>query len=228
MAIRCFLSSITAAQDEFVVQVADRPELVEEAFRVRHQVYCVERGFETGAHGLESDGFDHNARHVLLRRRSNGEVVGTVRVVLPGRHAGAFFPMQQVCGPTLLRDLPMHSTGEISRFALSKDRRAGSGEAGMLMRLGLMQGIVQVSADAGLTHWCAVMERSLLRLLQATAIYFQPVGALVEYHGIRQPAAGRIDTILSRIQRDANPVWDYITQGGALWPASAVPERMAA
>ncbi len=228
MGERCFLSSISAAHDQFVVQVADRPELVEEAFRIRHQVYCIERGFETGLHGMESDGFDHNARHVLLRRRATQDVVGTVRVVLPGRTAGAFFPMQQVCGPILMRDLPLHSTGEISRFALSKDRRVGAGEAGVLMRLGLMQGIVKVSADAGLTHWCAVMERSLLRLLQATAIYFQPIGTLVEYHGIRQPAGGRIETILDRIRRDATPVWEYITQNGNLWPADAVQGRLAA
>ena len=86
------------------------------------------------------------------------------------------------------------------------------------MRLGLMQGIVLVSRDAGLTHWCAIMERSLLRLLQATAIHFQPIGPVVEYHGIRQPAQGCISAILDQMRQDAPPVWSYITQDGSLWP----------
>jgi len=129
--------------------------------------------------------------------------------------------MQQVCDPALLSSLPMHRTGEISRFALSKDRRDGAGHAGVFMRLGLMQGIVHVSQEAGLTHWCAIMERSLIRLLQSTAIYFAPIGPAVEYHGIRQPAVARISATLERIRREAAPVFNYVTADGALWPAPA-------
>ncbi len=94
------------------------------------------------------------------------------------------------------------------------------------MRLGLMQGILQISQDAGLTHWCAVMERSLLRLLQGTSIYFQPLGPMVEYHGLRQPAAARIDGVLYRLFKEARPVFDYITDEGALWPF--MEQRLAA
>ena len=217
MLSRCLLTSVDAARNDYLVQVADTPALLSEAFRLRHQVYCVERGYETSTTGMESDGFDGNARHVLLRSRVTGQVLGTVRVVLPASQTG--LPMQQVCDRTLLGELPLHTTGEISRFALSKERRAGTGEAGVFMRLGLMQGIVQVSRDAGLTHWCAIMERSLLRLLQATAIHFQPVGPVVEFHGIRQPAQGCISVVLDRMRRDANPVWSYVTADGALHPA---------
>ena len=227
MLSRCLLTSVDAARNDYLVEVADTPALLAEAFRLRHQVYCVERGFETSTTGMESDGFDDNARHVLLRNRMTGQVLGTVRVVLPAPYGGIGLPMQQVCDHSLLREFPLHAAGEISRFALSKERRAGMGEAGVLMRLGLMQGIVQVSRDAGLTHWCAIMERSLLRLLQATAIHFQPVGPLVEFHGIRQPVQGCITTVLDRIRREANPVWSYITLDGALWPAP-VEQRLAA
>lgn len=218
MLSRCFLTSVNAANENYIVEVADSPTLLAEAFKLRHQVYCVERGFES-SNGQESDGYDTNARHVLLRNRVTGQVLGTVRVVLPTLRTGVGLPMQQVCDSALLSGLPMYTTGEISRFALSKERRAGTGEAGVFMRLGLMQGIVCVSQDAGLTHWCAIMERSLLRLLQATAIHFHPVGPVVEYHGVRQPVHGCISTILDRIRREATPVWSYITQDGSLWPA---------
>ena len=218
----CILTSVAAARSEFRVSVAVSKAEIAEAFRLRHQVYCVERGYEHSDNGLETDAFDANARHVLLSHRTSGAVVGTVRVVLPqhGRHA-ASFPMQTVCEPALWRGTPLWSTGEISRFAISKDRRTQSGTAGVFMRLGLMQGIVQVSRDAGLTHWCAVMERSLLRLLQGTGIHFRPVGGLVAFHGIRQPTLGAIDEVLARIRAECRPVWDYITVDGTLVPDAA-------
>jgi len=205
---------------EFSIVIADTPVLLAEAYRVRHQVYCVERGFETSDNGIETDGFDNMSRHVLLRHRASGEVVGTVRVVMPATHSlDRSFPMQRVCAPPVLECLPLGSTGEISSFSLSKSRKATAGSAAAFMRLGLMQGIVRVSRDAGLTHWCAVMERSLLRLLQSTGIHFRPVGPLVHHHGIRQPAVGAVEDVMARIYAEAKPVWDYITADGELWPA---------
>lgn len=217
MLSRCLLTSVDDARRNYMIEVADTPALLAEAFRVRHQVYCVERSFESGLDGMETDGFDGHARHVLLRSRATGDVLGTVRVVLPApKGVDRGMPLQEVCGNAILDGLPVGSMGEISRFALSKDRRAGTGEAGVFMRLGLMQGILRVSREAGLTHWCAIMERSLLRLLQVTAIHFQPVGPLVEHHGIRQPAYACIDSVLGRMEEEATPVWSYVTMDGLL------------
>lgn len=223
----CLLKSVATARDQFSIIVADTPALLAEAYRLRHQVYCIERGFESSENGLETDGFDDAARHVLLRHETTQELVGTVRVVMPERAVFDRFPMQRVCGAHVFSGLPEQATGEISRFALSKGRRANAGTASVFMRLGLMQGIVRVSRDAGLTHWCAVMERSLLRLLASTGIHFQPVGPLVEFHGIRQPVAGCIDEVMAGIFTEARPVWDFITMDGGLWPAPS-ELRMAA
>jgi len=74
-----------------------------------------------------------------------------------------------------------------------------------------------MSEQLELTHWCAIMEPFLLRLLQMNAIYFAPMGPVVEYHGIRQPTSGRIVAVLDRIKREQPPVWEYITQNGQLW-----------
>ncbi len=92
----------------------------------------------------------------------------------------------------------------------------------MLLRLALFRGIVQMSGELELTHWCAVMERSLLRLLQMSAIHFHPVGPLVSYHGIRQPSFGSISGVLGRIRREQFPVWNYITDAGSLYETRTV------
>lgn len=93
--------------------------------------------------------------------------------------------------------------------------------AGRSIRLGLMQGIVRASADLGLTHWSAIMEPTLRRLLQSDGIHFDALGAMVEYRGLRQPLGGAIDTVLEGIRAEKFSVWNYITLGGTLWNKKA-------
>jgi len=208
---------ISADAGECTVLIADTPDLLEEVFRLRYQVYCIERGFEPGCGGKELDEFDSQARHVLLVHRASGEPIGTVRVIpscLTGGVNG--LPMAAVCPAGILQGLPAWTTGEISRFAVSKQRRL-SCRAGAMVRLGLMQGTLRLSRELGLTHWCAIMEPMLLRLLQTTAIHFSPLGSPVEYHGLRQPACLDIDTVLDRARVEQREGWDYVTLGGALW-----------
>jgi N-acyl-L-homoserine lactone synthetase len=223
-----FSDAIRAAQDELSVEIAACPEQVLEAQRLRHRVYCEERGFEPGRDGLERDEFDAASRHALVRSRVTGAVLGTVRVVLSNPESGlSGFPMQRACEPWVLAPLPLASTGEISRFALARDRAGVSPGAAALMRLCLVRGIVQISAEGDLTHWCAIMERSLLRLLRATAIHFVPVGPAVEYHGIRQPAVCGVGTMLSRMKLEQPLVWAFITHNGTLWPEANVADRVS-
>jgi N-acyl-L-homoserine lactone synthetase len=210
---------ITADADECIVLVADTPELLSEVFRLRYQVYCVEKCYEPGYDGMESDEFDSDARHVLLLHRASGEPVGTVRIVRSSPTSGLRgLPMTAVCPPGLLRNLPARTTGEISRFALSKQRRM-SCRAGSMVRLGLMQGVVRLSGELGLTDWCAIMEPMLLRLLQMNAIHFAPLGPLVEHHGLRQPSYGNIARVLAQMWAQQWDVWNYVTLGGTLWRA---------
>ena len=229
MAQAAFSAAIAAASDELSVEIATAPEQILEAKRLRYKVYCEERGFEPGANGLEQDEFDHASCHVLVRSRVTAAVLGTVRVVLPTLQSGHDgFPMQRACERYVLAPLPASATGEISRFALTRDRQGVSADAAALMRLCLMQGIVRVSGEKALTHWCAIMESSLLRLLRSTAIHFQPVGPAVEYHGVRQPTIGVIGTVLNRIQREHPVAWSFITGNGTLWSEAAVQARWVA
>lgn len=226
MALSAFADAIDAASSEISVEIATTPEQVLEAQRLRYRVYCEERGFEPGVDGLEQDAFDDASRHILVRSKATGMVYGTVRVVLaPDKSEHDSFPMNQVCEKFVLAPLPTSATGEISRFALSRDRLGISSAASAMMRLFLMRGIVEVSGQAGLTHWCAIMETSLLRLLRATAIHFQPVGPTVEHHGTRQPSIGAVGTVLDRILREQPLVWKFITNNGSFCNEYAVQNQ---
>ena len=105
------------------------------------------------------------------------------------------------------------STGEISPFVVGRQQPGVSPAAGALIRLSLIRGIVQISAQEGLiiTRWCALMEPFLLRLLQATAIHFEAVGPVVEYHGPRQPAVCVIAPTLQRMEVEQPAIWAFLT-----------------
>lgn len=197
-----------------------------EAQRLRHKVFCEEHQILDGRDGIEADQFDAHSRHVILRKR-DGEVVATARLVPCGSER---FPMRLVCPPETFTGLPMEATGEISRFSVSRTRRDHGEPTDHLLKLGLMRGILEASHDLGVTHWCAAMELSLLRLLRHVSIRFQAIGAPIDYRGLRQPAVARISDVLAQGRRERPAFWDYVTDGGRFdWaPPEARPLVMAA
>ncbi|WP_426954300.1 N-acyl amino acid synthase FeeM domain-containing protein [Muricoccus radiodurans] len=221
-----YTDALTSAADELTVEVATTPQQAVEAKRLRYQVYCEERNFEPGANGLEQDEYDDASQHVLVRSRASGKVYGTVRLVLSGQGGiDLGFPMERVCDDYVLRPLLRQTTAEVSRFAITRDRDGLSPAAAALMRLCLIRGIVQASGELGLTHWCATMERTLLRLLRSTAIHFEAVGPLIEYHGLRQPAVWELNSGFARIYRELPHVWAFLTHNGAFWPDATIKGR---
>ncbi len=220
-------SELFAAMADCDVVIADSKELKDECFRVRYQVYCLEQGHSIGANGIETDNYDRHARHVLLIHRASGQAVGTVRVI-PSTNADGLdsLPMARICPAVTMNKLKNRlggkqvAVGEISRFAVSRDRRFSLG-ASPFVRLALLQGVVRLSGELGLTDWCALMEPVLLRLHRTTGIHFDPIDSfnpLVECHGKRQPSHGGIAAVLTRIRDEKPKVWEYITLAGSLWP----------
>jgi N-acyl-L-homoserine lactone synthetase len=200
----------------FDIEIVDTPVQLREVFRLRHQVYCVERGHQDlpGDVGEEFDEFDAHSRHVLLRHGDDGEPVGTARLIcIDPVNPGASFQIQEFCPPALLAHLPLRTCGEISRFALSKSRRMGCQNMA-LMRLALVRGLVWLSSEFGITHWLALQERSLIRLNERNAIRFDPIGPPVACHGIRQPTAVDLAGMLEGVRREQFPTWNFLTAGG--------------
>ena len=204
-------------KENFEIRFAETAEERHQAYRLRYQVYCLERGFEPGQNGLEMDEYDGYAPHVLLRYRPANQVIGTVRLVLAGGiDPAACFPMEQVCVSSRLRQLPRHQTAEVSRFALSKSFRAASGTQSSLVRLALVRGILELSEKLDIRYWCALMEPKLLRLLQTSSIYFQQIGSMVDHHGLRQPSVLELSEMLARVRRERPEIWSFLTDAGRI------------
>ena len=223
----------------FVMLHASTPELIAKVQRLRYQVYCIENSFEDPARfpdGREHDEFDNHALQGLLYDNTSKAIAGAVRLILPhpGK-PGNRLPIQGLCRHPRVHDhrLLVGGAVEISRFAISKEYRRharyhlGTGEAGLSVRsavaeemflsnmaLGLVKGLVQMSIEHGITDWFAVMEPALLRLLGRSAIYFAPLGPLVEYHRKRQPCYVNLNAMLRQVRQERPDVWDVITDAG--------------
>lgn len=228
------------------------PEVMDESFKLRYQVYCIEHKYEDAIlypDGREIDRYDARSVHGIVQHKRTGLTAATVRLVLPDpMEPAAPFPIEQnaatsmASAASLLKGIPHHSIAEISRFAVSREFRRRLGEADTAsgvgpdpdryvmpdpMRkrviphliLGLFTAIVKMSAEQGVTHWYAIMDISLLRLLNRFGINFTPIGAQVDYHGLRQPCIGDIDTVLAGIWKKRHDVWQLITDDGVIWPA---------
>jgi N-acyl amino acid synthase of PEP-CTERM/exosortase system len=217
----------------FRTKRAASPALVRIAQAIRYQVYCLERKFEDEAEHdacLERDAFDGAAVHALLFHRPTSEAIGTARLI-PLSDTDALQPIRQLLRENGLRardHVPLATTCEISRFAISNQlrrRRCNDGAAepapecrGSLPCLGLIQELVRQSVARGLTHWAAVMEPKLLRMLAVMGIHFTPVGPLVDHHGLRQPSYCCISEMLERLKRERPDHWMVVTEAGTLLP----------
>lgn len=221
---------ISHTANQLAISIVETSAERQAVFQLRHQVYCVERGHQDlpGDVGEEFDEFDDHSRHVLLRHREDGEPVGTARLICTDPiNPGASFQMQEFCTPDRLAHLPLRTSGEISRFALSKSRRMGCANMA-LMRLALVRGLVQLSSKLGITHWLALQERTLIRLNERNAIRFDLIGPPVECHGIRQPTAVDLAAMLDGVRQEQFPTWDFLTAGGTWFgrPKWMVGSRM--
>lgn len=130
-------TALTMFERHFRVVLAESPEQLAEAHRLRYQVYCVEHGFERPEDcpgGLERDPYDGRSLHTLVQSTQTGATVGTVRLVLAdGADPSRPFPIEEHCRERFRADfrpevLPRRGVGEISRFALSRAYRKRQGE----------------------------------------------------------------------------------------------------
>lgn len=187
---------------------------------------------------LEVDAHDCRSDHYLVRHRRTGLYAATVRLVLPDQE-DLFrpYPIEAHC--TL--EKPVTDLGirrhlaEISRFAVSKEFKRRQDETGTLtgigsqpevylapderrvlphITVGLFAAIVRMTRAHGITHWYAVMEPALLRLLRLFGIRFLPIGPDVDYHGFRRPCLAEVDRVLPMIRKVNPPVWELITDAG--------------
>jgi N-acyl amino acid synthase of PEP-CTERM/exosortase system len=133
------MTSTTLAENfaqYFDIEFANTKQLQQEAYRIRHAVYCEELGWEPlKDNGMETDECDAYSFTLLLKHKSTKRYAGTARLVItPPDKPECLLPFEAHCldsireGAINLADYQRGSYSEISRLAVPEAFRRRLGE----------------------------------------------------------------------------------------------------
>src|SRR5690348_16808892 len=114
------------AAQRLLVSMARSPAEVKEAQRLRHRVFVEEMGAAVPHGRIERDRFDPFCKHLIVRDRESGDVVGTYRILTPDRAAtlGSFMAEREF---DLVRFAPIRGQiAEVGRACIDAKYRSGS------------------------------------------------------------------------------------------------------
>jgi len=196
--------------EPFNFKKLESPELLQEAYRLRFQVYCRECNFIKESDyplGYETDDFDKHSVH-FGGFDQEGRLIGSARLILPSCER---FPIEEHCRVLNIdRNLVrQEDCAEVSRLTISKlyRRRAHDGlyyepqigdqcieDKGNYflrrvrpMAFGLYREMYHESKRLGIKHWFALMEKSLWLLLKIHGFVFKSIGPEVDFYGMVTP-----------------------------------------
>jgi len=219
-------------QTYFQVVPAVNEELVREAQRIRHQVYCEELGWEpTSADGLEKDEYDEDSLHCLLFSLTRGKYIGCIRLVLPREsEAGLCLPFQHICNGGLNKGHPdpvamqQCAVAEVSRLAITSDYRRRRDEQGHpasfgeksnanderrkfpYIPVGLYLGMLHMAVRRDIKTLYFLTEPLLAKHFSHLGGKLTPVGEGVEHRGMRVPYVMNVHEVLSGAKLALRPL----------------------
>ena len=201
--------------DLAAMRLDEDPDLMDKAYRLRYQVYCIERGFldpENYPDRLERDEFDRYSLHLGVLDR-DGNLRATSRLIqvsvlgLPlFRHCEIFATHEsEVYRPT-------NRIAEVSRLCVSRHGAALRADRAAIIPT-MYGALYQFSKRAGVTHWLVATEHSLQRLVAAFGFPFREIGPTVDYFGPVSPYLMDLQEFDQVIASGTKPVLSSFLEG---------------
>jgi N-acyl amino acid synthase of PEP-CTERM/exosortase system len=230
--------------------IDDVPRLLEQSYRLRYEVYCLEQKFLPAEHypaGLETDDFDAHALHVGAMDHS-GALVGTSRAV---KVSAKGLPLFEHCTSFRHHESEFHKANprlvEVGRLIVDRRYRRRRNDVASVAENASTSGQVaqpgqeerrRVGGDAfmtvlsalyeetrriGATHWLTAMEEPLRNQLARQGFPFRPFGPESEYYGLVVPYQMALKELDAVILSGRFPGLDGFARG--LQPDLGVPAR---
>lgn len=218
----------------FHIESKDGPEILEDAYRLRYNVYCEETHFlnkDDYPSGIETDQYDASSEHILsLNMQGDNRITaGTVRLVKYSDPLG--FPTNEHYAKLyeLLSPRNKNEIAEISRLCISKEyRRRLAPRDGLfgiesyleeqkderrrypVILLHLFKKMYVTSNKYGIKYWIASMEETLFRVLDMYAITFEHLGEdTIEYYGKVRLFIAEVNKIEERMSVKRPDLWPF-------------------
>jgi N-acyl-L-homoserine lactone synthetase len=173
---------------------------------LRFQTYCVEKKWlksQCYPDRLEKDVYDPYSTH-FLAERENGDIVGTVRLILSDRlPKGKTLPIAK--HPNVDADsLIAYNSAEISRLIIDKSERRKN------IELGFYRLIYHSSKEYGISHWYITVNKGFLLILQRLCLPFQQLAEPGEYMGTTTPAELSMSVFEQHLSRENQVFFDWL------------------
>lgn len=197
-------------QKYFYVVRADTPELLEQAFKLRYEVYINDCGYqhhnEDELNKIEKDSYDEQAQHCLFFHKRTDMPIAYVRLIPYLESSNISLPLETYgidFTPGIIRKLRTPRVGELSRMSIHPlFRRRLSDQVYQLcsiettnskryridylpMCLVLASGVLMF--ENKLEYTVALMGTPLSFLLKRYGVVYKKIGHSVKYNGIRTP-----------------------------------------
>lgn len=210
---------------------------IDQVYRIRHDVYCRDLGWETVKEDCrESDSYDSHSIHCLLRRIETGAPVGCTRLILTSPHAPSDpLPFEDSCRNVLdltISDpsrLPRETIGEVSRLAVLNTFRQRKGEASVpssledndfasrgetprfpFIPVSLYLGAAAIARHVGVEHVFVLTEPRLARHFERIGFDIRVVGGSIEHRGTRVPSLLSSSNVVADMRPMIKPLYDVI------------------
>lgn len=234
----------------FEVTPAYVEALIRQAKRIRYQVYYQNSSVSKNHSDqlmMEEDEYDNRSIHCIIRYRKSCIFAGSVRIIFPDPlNCRRIFPIEK--NKNILKGILEHllvsrdKIAEISPIVVTRAFKRRRGEANTIsgvspylktnnyvnderskfphITLGLFASAFITSAEYGITHWYALLEPPLMRLLETFEMYFSPIGSPIEDHGIQIPTIASINDLLLAVQNKHPDYWKFIIDLAYRWQSS--------
>jgi len=224
-------------QNYFTISPALSIEERELVYRIRHDVYCRDLGWEPiRPDGMETDDADAHSIHCLLRQQGTDEPIGCTRLILA--KLDEELPFEESCRDALNRDivdpkvLPRGTIGEVSRLAVVSAFRQRKGEQKTAMTsisdtnfaidqpmprfpfipVSLYLAAAAVARRLQVEHLFVLTEPRLASHFARIGFDIRSIGNPIEHRGVRVPSLLSSSKIVENLRPMIQPLYDIVHQ----------------
>lgn len=219
----------------FRIDAALDEALYDDVYRIRHEVYCEDLGFEPmRPDGRETDAYDAHSIHCLLRTvDAPYQRVGCARLVLTNPDGRTNpLPFERACAEALDRSiidpasLPRDRIGEVSRLAVRRAYRRRKGEARTTANsiedgdfgtkaqprfpyipVSLYMGAIAIAARQGIDTLFVLTEPRLASHFAKLGVRITRIGGPIEHRGTRIPSMIDVRDVIDNMRLLMRPLW---------------------
>jgi len=224
---------ISHYREFFYVVRATTPELLEQAFKLRYEVYVKDCGYQFHnpyeTDEIEKDHYDERSEHCLLFHKPTNQPMGYVRLIpykaycedrLPIENFGIRFSQQ------IVEQLRTHQIGEISRLSIHHSFRRRLGDkiyqfennddsTESRFRVNYLPACLILACAALMTennlkYSVALMEKRLAILIKRYGVPHKKIAHDIELNGIRAPYIMNLHLFHKNLRFDFNELLEVI------------------